>query len=59
MQETDLHKPSRQQDQQDRELIEPDWRETLSQAVKRNSFDRERETDRDWERRRPPPRHEP
>ena len=58
MQETDLHKPSGKQFQQDSEPIEPDWREALSRAVKRNSLDRERDKYQDWERRQNPQRHQ-
>jgi hypothetical protein len=57
MPETDLYKPSRQQYQQDNEPIEPDWRDALSRAVKRNSLDREREKFQDGERRQNPQRN--
>jgi hypothetical protein len=60
MQETDLHKPSHPQYQQDGAPIEPepDWRESLSRAVRRNCVDREREIFHDWERQHHPP-HNP
>jgi hypothetical protein len=59
MQETDLHKLSRPQYQQDSEPTAPDWRESLSRAVRRNCVDREREIFHDWERQHHPQHNPP